>query len=99
MAELIENAGHVPSFLVNKIKWQRLEFSKNAPSLAIEVPTLTPAQCDKLTGHIKVNSNSFLKKQPTNGIIELIDAAIERLLNRDDLIRQKAEQLLSLIHI
>ena len=99
MTELIEKAGHVPNFLVNDVKWQKLEFSKNTQSLAIKVPILTPEQCDKLTGHVKVNSNGFLKKQSTNGIIELIDAAIERLLNRDDLIRQKAEQLLSLIHI
>ena len=97
MVELIEKAGHVPSFLVNDIKWQKLEFSKNAQFLAIKVPTLNPEQCDRLTGHIKVNSNGFLKKQSTNGIIELIDAAIERLLNRDDPIRQKAEQLLPLI--
>ena len=97
MVELIEKAGHVPSFLVNDVKWQKLEFSKNTQFLAIKVPTLNPEQCDRLTGHIKVNSNGFLKKQSTNGIIELIDAAIERLLNRDDPIRQKAEQLLPLI--
>ena len=41
---------------------------------------------------LKVMTNIILKKQTTNAIIELIDAAIERLLNRDDPVRQKAEQ-------
>ena len=40
MVELIEKAGHVPSFLVNDVKWQKLEFSKNTQFLAIKVPTL-----------------------------------------------------------
>ena len=97
MVTFTEKAGHVPSFLVDEIRWEKLEFSENSDSLALEVPILTAVQCDRLTGHIKTSSAGFLKKQTTNAIIELIDAAIERLLNRDDPVRQKAEQLLPLI--
>ena len=97
MVNITEKAGHVPSFLIDEIEWKKLEFSKNSQSLILEVPILTSKQCDRLTGHIKVNSASFIKKQATNTIIEIIDVAIERLLNRDDPIRQKAEQLLPLI--
>ena len=97
MVTFTEKAGHVPSFLVDEIRWEKLEFSENSDSLALEVPILTAEQCDRLTGHIKTSSAEFLKKQTTNAIIEVIDAAIERLLNRDDPVRQKAEQLLPLI--
>ena len=97
MVTFTEKAGHVPSFLVDEIRWEKLEFSENSDSLALELPILNAEQCDRLTGHIKTSSAEFLKKQTTNAIIELIDAAIERLLNRDDPVRQKAEQLLPLI--
>ena len=97
MINFTEKAGHVPSFLVDEIQWKKLEFSENSKSLALEVPILTAEQCDRLTGHIKTNSAGFLKKQTTNAIIELIDAAIQRLLNRDDPVRKKAEQLLPVI--
>ena len=97
MVNITEKAGHVPSFLIDEIEWKKLEFSKNSESLALEVPILTTEQCERLTRHIKVSSASFLKKQTTNFIIEIIDVAIERLLNRDDPIRRKAEQLLPLI--
>ena len=97
MVTFTEKAGHVPSFLADEISWKKLEFPENSTSLALEVPVLTAEQCDRLTGHIKTSSAEFLKKQTTNAIIEVIDAAIERLLNRDDPVRQKAEQLLPLI--
>ena len=97
MINFTEKAGHVPSFLADEISWKKLEFPENSTSLALEVPVLTAEQCDRLTGHIKTNSAGFLKEQTTNVIIELIDAAIERFLNRDDPVRQKAEQLLPLI--
>ena len=97
MVTFTEKAGHVPSFLADEISWKKLEFPENSISLALEVPVLTAEQCDRLTGHIKTNSAGFLKEQTTNVIIELIDAAIERFLNRDDPVRQKAEQLLPLI--
>jgi hypothetical protein len=97
MVNINEKAGHVPSFLIDEIEWEKLKFSRNSQSLALEVPILTTEQCERLTRHIKVSSASFLKKQTTNVIIELIDVAIERLLNRDDPIRRKAEQLLPLI--
>ena len=97
MVNITEKAGHVPSFLIDEIEWKKLKFSKNSQSLALEVPILTTEQCERLTRHIKASSASFLKKQTTNVIIELIDVAIERLLNRDDPIRRKAEQLLPLI--
>ena len=97
MVTFTEKAGHVPSFLADEISWKKLEFPENSDSLALELPILTAEQCDRLTGHIKTSSAEFLKKQTTNAIIELIDAAIERLLNRDDPVRQKAEQLLPLI--
>ena len=97
MVTFTEKAGHVPRFLADEISWKKLEFPENSISLALEVPVLTAEQCDRLTGHIKTNSAGFLKEQTTNVIIELIDAAIERFLNRDDPVRQKAEQLLPLI--
>ena len=97
MVTFTEKAGHVPSFLADEISWEKLEFPENSTSLALEVPVLTAEQCDRITGHIKTSSAEFLKKQTTNAIIEVIDAAIERLLNRDDPVRQKAEQLLPLI--
>ena len=61
----IEQAGHVPDFLIDDIKWQQLIFSNNSQSLNVNVPILTAAQCQILSDHIKLNSTQFLKKQNT----------------------------------
>ena len=97
MNTLIEQAGHVPDFLIDDIKWQQLIFSNNSQSLNVNVPILTATQCQILSDHIKLNNTQFLKKQNTTAIIELIDKAIERLLNRSDPFRLKAEKLLPVV--
>ena len=97
MTDFIENAGHVPDFIKNDITWEKLTYSQNSHSLTVNVPILTPVQCDQLARHIKDNSRQFLKKQTVDSIIDLVDQVIDRLLNRDDPIRKKAEQLLPLI--
>lgn len=97
MTNPTEPAGHVPAFLTNDIKWQELDFSNKRQSVTVNVPVLTVKQCKELSDHVKLNSAQFLKRQSTNTIIELIDKAIERLLNRNDPVRLKAEQLLPVI--
>ena len=97
MNSLIETAGHVPIFEANDIKRQKLYFSDHEKSLEIYVPILSSSQCQDLCKHVSANSNNFLKRQTTNNIIELIDKAIERLLNRNDPYRQKIEKLLPIV--
>ena len=97
MTNPTEPAGHVPAFLTNDIKWQELDFSNKRQSVTVNVPVLTVKQCKELSDHVKLNSAQFLKRQSTNTIIDLVDKAIERLLNRNDPVRLKAEQLLPVI--
>ena len=97
MTDFVENAGHVPDFLRNDITWKKLKYSQDTHFLTVNVPVLTPIQCDQLAIHIKTNSRQFLKKQTTDSIIDLVDQAIDQLLDRDNPVRRKAEQLLPLI--
>ena len=69
MTDFIENAGHVPDFIKNDITWEKLTYSQNSHSLTVNVPILTPVQCDQLARHIKDNSRQFLKKQTVDSII------------------------------
>ena len=97
MSSLIESAGHLPLFEAKDIQREKLSFSNKKISLEINVPILSSLQCEVLCEHVRKNSEQFLKKQTINTIIDLIDKAIERLLNRNDPVRQKAEELLPVI--
>ena len=97
MSSLIETAGHVPILETDDVEWKKLYFLNHKKSLEINVPVLSPSQCEDLCKHVSENSNNFLKRQTTNNIIELIDKAIERLLNRNDPFRQKIEELLPIV--
>ena len=97
MSVLIETAGHVPNFEANAVEWQKLNFVNNKKSLEINVPLLSSSQCEEMCTYVSKHSNNFLKQQTTNTIIEIIDKAIERLLNRNDPFRQKAEELLPIV--
>ena len=97
MNSLIETIGHIPILKADDIEWQKLYFFNHKKSLEINVPILSLLQCEDLCKHVSKNSDSFLKRQTTNNIIELIDKAIERLLNRNDPYRQKIEKLLPIV--
>ncbi|MAI15498.1 MAG: acyl-CoA reductase [Rhodospirillaceae bacterium] len=97
MTKFTENAGHIPDFLLADVKWHDLEFEAGADTVYVKVPMLAPEQCTQLSDKIKISSNNFLRQEKVSDIVELIDKAIERLLNRDDPFRIKAEQLLPIV--
>ena len=58
------------------------------------MPLLTPAQMRRLTGTVADARRRHLMKLPVADIVDIIDAAIAMLLDRDNPYRQRAEALL-----
>ena len=83
-------AGYLPGLSADAVQWHRLAFG----SLQVEVPQLQPAQMAALAQRVKEAAARELKALPVSRIIEIVDAAIARLLDPHDPIRQEAERLL-----
>jgi hypothetical protein len=86
-------AGYLPGLADAAVQWHRLAFG----SLQVEVPLLQPAQMAALAQRVKEAAARELQALPVSRIIEIVDAAIARLLDPGDPFRQEAESLLPAI--
>lgn len=89
-----EFAGYLPSIGEEKIETKILTFQGSDGLVEVEVPLLTIPQMNKVADRVKQASSEVLKNFTTTEIVDIIDAAIERLLNRQSPYRKRAEQLL-----
>jgi len=87
-------AGHLPGLAEEEVAWHTLSFGAGAQSVAVRVPVLQPAQLSALAQHVKEASARQLKRLPVSRIVQIIDAAVARLLDPRDRYRQEAERLL-----
>ena len=86
-------AGHLPGLQDSDVAWHTLAFGP----VAVRVPVLQPAQLQTLARRVKEASERELKTLPVSRIVEIIDAAIARLLDPRDPYRREAERLLPAI--
>lgn len=93
----MEQAGYLPGLDANDVDWQTLVFDRGNESLEVAVPVLTDAQLDALANRVRNAGRSYLKALTVPQIVDRIDAAVVRLLDRDDPFRRKAEELLPLV--
>ena len=95
--KMTERAGYLPGFSVDEIDWKTLRFGEADNRLEIQVPALNDAQMKLMAGKIRSASRTHLKPLPVAAIIDIIDRAVARLLDRSDAYRQKAEMILPVV--
>ena len=89
-----ERACHLPGLDPDALEWHRLSFVRGDTMMDIAVPVLGPGEIDRLAAHVRDNAAARLRAMPVARIVEAIDAAIVRLLDRQDPYRRKMEQML-----
>ncbi len=94
---MTERAGYLPGLAASEIDWRTLRFERAGAPLEIAVPALSEAQMKALAGRVRDAGRRHLKTLPTARIVDIIDRAIARLLDRRDPIRRKAEALLPIV--
>ena len=94
---MIEKAGYLPGLADDAVDWQTLRFGGNDNPLDVAVPVLTDAQIQALAERVRAASRERLKSLTVAQIIDIIDAAVARLLDRNDPVRRKAEEILPIV--
>lgn len=97
MTGVTEYAGYLPGLSADDVEWRTLEFERGNRRLEVAVPVLSVDQLDELAARVREASRAYLKTLTVSRIIEIIDTAVARLLDRDDPYRRKAEELLPLV--
>lgn len=90
-------AGHLPGLQTEDVAWHTLSFGAGAQALEVRVPVLQPAQLQALARRVKEASARELQPLPVSRIVEILDAAVMRLLDPQDPYRREAERLLPAI--
>ncbi len=94
---MTERAGYLPGLPTNDVEWRTLRFGRAGEQLEIAVPALSDVQMKELAARVRDASRRHLKTLPVSRIVDIIDGAIARLLDRGDPYRKKAEALLPVI--
>lgn len=83
-------AGQLPGLRDEELAWQALSFG----ALEIRVPLASPQQLRAVGRHVRAAAAQHLRTLPVSRIVEIVDAAVARLLDRSDPFRREAERLL-----
>ena len=90
-------AGYLPGLRDDEVQWSVLHFERDGVRLEVSVPVLTAAQMQALADRVREASDRHLRRMPVAEIIDAIDRAIARLLDRNDPYRQQAEAWLPVV--
>ena len=93
----IERVGYLPGLAAKDVEWQTLRFGGAGETLEIAVPVLNNSKMKAMASRVRDAASRQLKTLHIAQIVEIIDHAIARLLDRQDPYRQKAEALLPII--
>ncbi|RYF53597.1 MAG: acyl-CoA reductase, partial [Comamonadaceae bacterium] len=81
-------AGYLPGIDPGEVDWHVLRFEKRGEhhntSLEVSVPVLSATQMNQLAARVRQASALHLKTMTVPQIIDVIDRAIARLLDRSD---------------
>ena len=91
---MTERAGYLPGLSVDEVEWTELHFGDGDHAVDISVPVLTDTQMAALAERVRAASRTHLNPMPVAQIVDIVDRAVDRLLDRDNPLRQKAEKLL-----
>lgn len=95
-AERID-AGYLPGLGNEVVQRHVLAFERAGQRLEVAVPVLTGAQMQALADHVRRAADRHLRNMPVAEIIDAIDRAIARLLDRNDPYRREAETWLPVV--
>jgi len=91
-------AGYLPGLNDEEVQWQTLDFgSGDGQSLEVSVPVLTAPQMQALACRVRKAAAAHLRPMPVAEIIDAVDRAMARLLDRNDIYRQQAEAWLPVV--
>lgn len=91
-------AGYLPGLGDDEVQWQTLDFeSRVGQVLEVSVPVLTAPQMQALAIRVRDAAATHLRPMPVAEIIDAIDRAVSRLLDRQDIYRQQAEAWLPVV--
>ncbi|QOQ84273.1 MULTISPECIES: acyl-CoA reductase [Comamonas] len=91
-------AGYLPGLGDEEVQWQTLDFeSRDGQRLEVSVPVLTAPQMQALAGRVRKAAAIHLRPMPVAEIIDAVDRAMARLLDRNDIYRQQAEAWLPVV--
>ncbi|CAO3408847.1 acyl-CoA reductase [Azospirillum largimobile] len=94
---VIELAGHLPGLPPQAVERRVLTFGSGAAALRVAVPVLDSGQVERVAATVRAAARGYLKTLPTAHLVAVIDAAIQRLLDREDPWRRRAERLLPVV--
>jgi hypothetical protein len=97
MSMLRVEAGYLPGLATDQVRWEVLPFERGGQRLEVAVPRLDTAQMQALARRVRTAAALHLKTMAVEQIIEVIDRAVARLLDRDDPWRRQAQVLLPLV--
>ena len=86
---MIERAAYLPGLDLDRLEWDILDFATAERSLQVAVPVLSATEVTEVSDHVRQQTQKTLKTYSTGRIIDVIDAAIARLLDRQDPYRKK----------
>lgn len=90
-------AGYLPGLGADEVQWQVLPFEREGVRLEVAVPVLSGAQMQALAQRVREAADRHLRRMPVAEIVDAIDRAIARLLDRDDPFRRQAEAWLPVV--
>ncbi|HWI84379.1 acyl-CoA reductase [Ramlibacter sp.] len=90
-------AGHLPGLAAADVQWHTLAFGAGGARVEVDVPVLTGGQMQALARRVKAASREHLQPLAVSRIVQIVDAAIARLLDPRDPYRRQAERLLPAI--
>lgn len=96
MSEVIRT-GWLPGFDAAEVGWEALTFARAGPPITVEVPVLIPAQIARLAATVRAGARTGLKSRSTAEIVDIVDAAVHHLLDREDPHRRALDSLLPAI--
>lgn len=91
-------AGYLPGLGDDEVQWQTLDFkSRDGQVLQVSAPLLTAPQMQALACRVRKAAAIHLRPMPVAEIIDAVDRAMARLLDRNDIYRQQAEAWLPVV--
>ena len=90
-------AGYLPGLQAQDLRWHELVFERAGERLVVAAPVLSAQQMQELAQRVREAADRHLRGMTVAAIIEVIDRAVARLLDRNDPYRQLAERWLPVV--
>ena len=94
---MVERAAYLPGIDPADVEWKTLSYDNAGCTVDVEVPALSEDEMTALAARIRQARQENLVPRPVGEIVDIVDRAVARLLDRKDPLRRKAEELLPLV--